>query len=149
MAISEEWCYYRYMSGAVKKHTTDIRVRYAETDRMGVVYYGNYFVWFEVARTEFFRAAGFSYRELEEKRGLRVMVVGASCRYRSPATYDDTLSVETWISGIKNTSLVFAYQVRRDSTLIATGETTHVFTDVNGKPIKIPGEISSALTSAF
>jgi len=137
------------MSGTAKKHSTDIRVRYAETDRMGVVYYGNYFVWFEVARTEFFRASGISYRELEEKRHLRVMVIGAACRYRSPATYDDLLNVETWISGIKNTSLVFAYQVRRDSTLIATGETTHVFTDVNGKPIKISEEIRSALTSTF
>lgn len=128
----------------MKTHKTTIRVRYEETDRMGVAYYGNYFTWFEVARTEFFRAAGLSYRELEEKGGINLVVAGARCDYKNPATYDDLLEVESAVTAVKNTSLLFSYKVYRGSTLIAAGETSHVFTNKNSRPVKIPEEIKKA-----
>ena len=132
----------------MQTHKTSIRVRYEETDRMGVAYYGKYLTWFEVARTDFFRKSGLSYRELEEKNELRLMVVDAKCTYKSPATYDDELNIETSIGKVKNTSMVFSYKIFRDRTLVATGETSHVFTNKNGRPIKIPEKIKAALLSS-
>ena len=112
---------------------------------MGVVYYGNYFTWFEVARTEYFRQLGLPYTELE-KEGVRLMVAEAKCAYKFPATYDDLLTVETEIGTIKNTSLSFLYKIYRDEKkLIAQGESTHVFTDVKGKPIRIPERAKAVL----
>ena len=125
---------------------TELRVRYKETDRMGVAYYGNYFTWFEVARTEFFRASGFPYEAIE-KNGFRVMVVKATCSYKSPVTYDDLLKIETNIRNIKNTSLDFIYTIYMGKTLVARGETTHVFTNENCKPVKIPEELKRPLTA--
>ena len=126
-------------------HETKIRVRYEETDRMGVAYYGKYFTWFEVARTEFFRSTGLSYREIEEKNGLSLMVVSARCEYKSPVTYDDLLTVETTLTSMRNTSIVFGYAIKCGSSSIASGETSHVFTNKNGRPVKIPEDITSAL----
>jgi len=131
----------------IKTHKTDIRVRYEETDRMGVVYYANYLIWFEVARTELFRTLGISYRELEDKKGLRLMVVESKVNYKSPATYDDLVSVETSIGRIKNTSIAFSYKVYRENKLLATGETAHAFTNREGKPIRIPDNVREKLTS--
>ena len=112
---------------------------------MGVVYYGNYFTWFEVARTEYFRQLGLPYTELE-KEGVRLMVADAKCAYKSPATYDDLLTVETQIGNMKNTSLSFLYKIYSDGKkLIAEGESTHVFTDEKGKPIRIPERAKAAL----
>lgn len=119
---------------------TKVRVRYQETDNMGVVYYGNYFVWFEVARTEYLRSFGVSYRKLEEK-GMYLMVASASCQYRSPARYDDEVTVQSWISEMKNSSLKFEYKLSVEDRLIATGETVHVFTNESGRPVRIPEEI--------
>lgn len=121
-------------------HETQIRVRYQETDNMGVVYYANYFIWLEVARTEYLRSAGISYRHLEEK-GMYLMVAGASCQYRSPARYDDVVRMQTWISKMKNSSLDFAHKLYIGDRLIATAESVHVFTNKRGKPIRIPKEI--------
>jgi acyl-CoA thioester hydrolase len=126
-------------------HRTEIRVRYEETDRMGVVYYGKYFTWFEVARTEFFRKLGLSYRDMEERDGLGPMVCEASCNYKTPATYDDLLNIETSVTKIKNTSLAFGYKIYRRSDLVATGETWHVFTNKSGRPTKIPENVKRAL----
>jgi len=126
----------------VSWHETEIRVRYEETDRMGVVYYGNYLVWFEIARTEYLRSFGISYREIEEK-GLYLIVAEANCQYKSPARYDDLVTVKTWISEFKNTSLKFEYKVRVGERLVATGETVHVFTNKEFKPTRIPEEILS------
>jgi len=130
----------------MKAHTTEIRVRYEETDRMGVTYYGNYFTWFEVARTDYFRKKGLSYRRLEEEEGIALMVVSANCNYISPSTYDDVLTVESRVTEIKNTSLIFAYKIRRGADLVATGETSHVFTDKKGKPRRIPVGIKEAFS---
>ena len=123
---------------------TDIRVRYEETDRMGVVYYANYFVYFEVARTDFFKKMGFSYREMEDEKKLRFMVVEAKCSYKAPATYDDLITVATSVTKMRNTSMGFQYTVKRGNALIATGESIHVFTDSSGKPVRIPEKILKA-----
>jgi len=131
----------------MKTHKTEIRVRYEETDKMGVVYYANHLVWFEVARTEHFRALGFPYTKLE-KEGIRIMVATAACTYKMPATYDDLLTIESRIEDVKNTSLSFTYDIFRDKDLIATGRTGHVFTDDKAKPIRIPSEIRESFSAS-
>jgi len=125
---------------AIRKFDAEIRVRYQETDNMGVVYYGNYFTWFEVARTEYLRAAGLTYRDLEEK-GFYLMVAATSCRYKSPARYDDLVTVRTWVSDCKNSSLTFEYSLFAGGKEIATGDSVHVFTSQSGKPVRIPEEV--------
>jgi len=127
----------------MKVHKTHLKVRYAETDRMGVVYHANYLIYFEVARTEYLHACGVSYREIEEKDKLYLMVRECRLIYKSPATYDDELVVETSITEIKNASLVFSYKVHRESVLIAEGATVHVFTTHDGRPTKIPPRLKS------
>lgn len=124
----------------MKVAETHLRVRYQETDNMGVVYYANYFVWFEVARTEYLRSVGISYKQLED-RGMFLMVASASCEYKSPAKYDDVVRIETWIPKMKNSSLQFQHRLFVGERLIATGESVHVFTNTFGKPIRIPDEI--------
>lgn len=128
----------------MKSHEIELRVRYQETDRMGVVYYGNYFVWFEVARTELFRKHGLSYVDME-KEGFRLMVVDARCSYKKSATYDDLVRIRTNIKNTKNTSIGFSYEVFCNDALIARGETEHVFTDANGKPVRIPEVVKEKL----
>lgn len=114
-----------------------IRVRYQETDQMGVVWHGNYFSWFEVGRTELFRNAGLPYRELE-KQNLFVPVIEANCQYRIPARYDDTLSIETELSRLTGVRIEFSYTVvNQNEEVIAKGFTTHVFVDQNGKPMNL------------
>ena len=127
-------------------HETEIRVRYKETDNMGVVYYSNYFVWFEVARTEYLRAIGVSYRKIEEK-GLYLVVAAANCRYIYPARYDDLVRIQSWIPEIKKSSLKFEYKLFIKKRPIATGETVHVFTDKSGRPKRIPEELKETLTA--
>lgn len=124
----------------IKMHETEIRVRYQETDNMGVVYYANYFVWFEVARTEYLRSQGVSYRQLEAN-GLYLMVVSAACQYKYPAKYDDIIRIQTCIPEIKNSSLKFSHKLFVGDKLIATGESTHVFTNKSGKPVRVPEEM--------
>lgn len=119
---------------------TQVRVRYQETDNMGVVYYANYFVWFEVARTDYLRSIGVSYKDFE-KKGMFLMVASASCEYKSPATFDDIVRIQTWIPKLKNSSLKFEHKLFIGEKLIATGESVHVFTNAAGKPIRIPDEI--------
>ncbi|AGA69326.1 acyl-CoA thioester hydrolase, YbgC/YbaW family [Desulfitobacterium dichloroeliminans LMG P-21439] len=113
-------------------HQTPVRVRYAETDQMGIVYHSNYLIWFEVGRTELLRNAGLAYTTFEEQ-GLAVAVVDAACRYRRPAHYDDQLVVETCIESFSSRKLTFAYKVFRENTLLAEGKTTHVYVDRTGK----------------
>lgn len=120
------------------RHRTDLTVRYAETDRMGVVYYSNYFIWFEVARTDHLKSKGISYKELEEKNGLYLMVVESFARYKAPATYDDKVTVESWVSSVKNASFSFEYNVYLGDKIIAEGRTAHVLTDNSRRPVKLP-----------
>lgn len=124
----------------MRAHETEIRVRYQETDNMGVVYYANYLVWFEVARTEYFRALGLIYRKLEDK-GIYLMVASATCNYKSPAKYDDIVRIQSWVPEIKNTSLKFEYKLSVGEKLVATGESVHVFVNEAGKPTRIPEEV--------
>jgi len=124
----------------MKTHETEIRVRYQETDNMGVVYYANYLVWLEIGRTEYFRSLGLVYRELEEK-GFYLMVAGVSCQYKSPARYDDMVKVRSWVSELKISSLKFEYKIFRGEQLLATGESSHVFTNNKGRPVRIPEEV--------
>lgn len=128
-------------------HESQIRVRYEETDSMGVVYYANYLVWFEVARTEYFRALGISYRKLEED-GHYLMVAAVSCKYKSPARYDDIVRAQTWVSELKNSSLTFEYKLLVGETLIATGDSVHVFTNKSGRPVRMPEKIREVCCKA-
>jgi acyl-CoA thioester hydrolase len=134
--------------------TTEVRVRYAETDQMGVVYYANYLVWFEIGRVEVLRALGLEYRRLEIEHQCILPVVEATCRYRSPARYDDQILIETRPSLLRGPVLKFAYKILRkasdaqegaEPTLLAEGETVHVVCDgqMNRKPL--PEEYAAAL----
>jgi len=122
-----------------------VRVRYAETDQMGIVYHSHYAVWFEIGRTEFCRAAGMPYRELEAS-GLLIPVIGLQCKYRRPARYDDDLCVRTSLPELSARGLTFAYDVvdAQDHTM-ADGSTRHIFADVNGRPRRAPERVLSTL----
>jgi len=121
-------------------HETLLRVRYAETDKMGIVYYANYLVWFEIGRTEYCRARGFSYRDMEESDAAFLVVAEAYCRYKCPAYYDDELLVRTHITELRRRSLRFGYEIVRisDGKTISEGETGHVVTDMNGRVRTFP-----------
>ncbi len=120
--------------------STTLRVRYAETDQMGVVYYANYMVWFEIGRTEFCRQHGFEYRDMERDDGLCIIVAEASCRYRASAHYDDEIVVKTCLRAARRRVLVFGYEIIRqsDNVLLAEGETTHVIVNSEGRPCALP-----------
>ena len=120
--------------------STEIRVRYAETDQMGLVYYANYLVWFEVGRAEFCRQRGFAYRDFEQENDAYLAVAEARCRYHTPARYDDLLLIRTRVEEFRKRTVRFAYEVvRRDpQTLLATGSTLHVVLDANGRPKSFP-----------
>ena len=121
-------------------HETEIRVRYAETDQMGIVHNANYLVWFEVGRSEFCRARGFSYKEMEEKDNALMVVAESYCRYKSPAYYEDLLTIRTKVEEVRSRSLRFVYEIYRpaDESLLAEGETLHVVTDENRKVRSLP-----------
>jgi acyl-CoA thioester hydrolase len=110
---------------------TTVRVRYAETDQMGVVYHSNFFIWFEVGRVELLRQLGFSYREMEREDGCYIPVVDARCRFKSPARYDDVVVIRTRLTSLRGPFIHFAYEALRpaDGSLYAEGETIHVITD--------------------
>jgi acyl-CoA thioester hydrolase len=117
-----------------------IRVRYAETDQMGVVYHSNHFVWFEVGRVEFFRELGFSYKDMEQQDGCHIAVVDARCRYKAPARYDDEVVVRTQLKNARESMVHFGYELVRasDGLLLAEGETMHVVIDREMKKTPIP-----------
>ena len=128
-----------------------IRVIYADTDQMGVVYHGNYFRFFEFARGEFFRTRGRSYRELEGQ-GLALPVVEASCSYRSPARYEDLLVIRTRVTELRRASLTFSYELVRDtepSRLLTTGFTTHACMTREGKPTRLPEALVALVTPSL
>lgn len=127
--------------------STRFRVRYAETDQMGVVYYANYFVWFEIGRTDYIRQRGFAYRDMETEEGLYIVVAEAKCRYKAPARYDDEIEVRTCLRGMRRRVLIFGYEIRRPATdeLLAEGETVHVITDRDGRPRALPDKYREIL----
>ncbi|PYV14104.1 MAG: acyl-CoA thioesterase [Acidobacteria bacterium] len=118
----------------------DLNVRYAETDQMGIVYYANYLVWFEVGRVAWCRATGFDYREMESRDGRLMMVAEASCRYKAPARFDDDIVVRTAVASASDRVIRFVYEIRnkRSGGLLATGETAHVVADRSLRPARLP-----------
>ncbi len=129
---------------------TRLRVRYAETDQMGVVYHSNHFVWFEVGRVELLRQLGFSYRDMENDDNRFIAVAEAKCRYRAPARYDEEIVVRTELLNVRDSVVHFGYELRRaaDSTLLAEGETTHIVTDAAMKIAVLPDKYLTVFRAA-
>jgi acyl-CoA thioester hydrolase len=121
-------------------HETRFRVRYAETDQMGVVYYANYLVWMEIGRVEYCRAAGIRYKDMEADDGVRLAVVDAHCRYLHPARYDEEVVVKTRIVRANRRMIEFQYEIRdaRGGRKLASGETKHIFLGADFTPVKLP-----------
>jgi len=119
---------------------TKIRVRYAETDQMGVVYHSNHLIWFEVGRVELLRQMGFSYRDMEREEGRFIAVAEVTCRYRAPVYYDEEVLVRTRLKSVRESVVIFSYELLRadHGTLLAEGETTHIVTDSNMKIAALP-----------
>ncbi|HWB86180.1 MAG TPA: thioesterase family protein [Bryobacteraceae bacterium] len=119
---------------------TRIRVRYAETDQMGVVYYANYLVWMEVARVDLCKHCGFNYRDMEADDGVLLAVAEATCRYASPARFDDEVVIKTWIENANPRMVTFAYEMRlaEDGRKLATGQTRHIFLTRDFHPARLP-----------
>jgi acyl-CoA thioester hydrolase len=117
-----------------------IRVRYAETDQMGVVYYANYLVWMEVARVELCKACGFNYRDMERDDGILLAVAEANCRYSSPARFDDDVIIKAWIREAGTRMVTFAYEMRlaEGGRKLATGFTRHIFVSREMRPARLP-----------
>jgi acyl-CoA thioester hydrolase len=130
---------------------SNLRVRYAETDQMGIVYYANFFVWFEIGRTDFCRQQGFAYRDMEEQDGLYIIVAETRCRYKAPARYDDEIQVRTRLKSCRKRVLTFAYDIYRQSSeeLLAEGETVHVITDRHGRPRVLPDKYRELLEAGM
>ena len=126
-----------------------LRVRYAETDQMGMVYYANYLVWMEVGRSDFCRDCGFSYLELEREHQAFLTVAEANCRYLAPARYEDEIVVETELLRVRSRVVEFAYRVRRGDTLLAEGKTVHVVIGKDGRPRVMPERYLELLKSVI
>jgi acyl-CoA thioester hydrolase len=130
---------------------TRLRVRYAETDQMGVVYHSNHFIWFEVGRVELLRQMGFSYRDMETDDNRFIAVAEAKCRYRAPALYDEEVVVRTQLLNVRESVVHFGYELRRaqDGSLLAEGETTHIVTDAAMKIAPLPEKYLKAFRAAL
>jgi acyl-CoA thioester hydrolase len=119
---------------------TRLRVRYAETDQMGVVYHSNHLIWFEVGRVELMRQMGFLYRDMEREDGLFIAVAEIKCRYRAPVFYDEEVLIRTRLKAVRDSVIVFSYELSRaeGGKLLAEGETTHIVTDSKMKVAALP-----------
>jgi acyl-CoA thioester hydrolase len=129
-------------AAATGSTTSTIRVRYAETDKMGVVYYANYLVWFEVGRTDWLRDHGWTYRAMEDE-GIQLPVIEAHCEYRQGARYDDQIEIRTTARKLSPVRLQFHYEVirREGATVLASGHTVHATIDRQGRPTRMPDRI--------
>ena len=129
---------------------TRLRVRYAETDQMGVVYHSNHLIWFEVGRVELMRQMGFSYRDMEREDGRFIAVAEVKCRYRAPVYYDEEVVVRTRLKSFRESVVVFNYELVRagDGALLAEGETTHIVTDASMKIAALPEKYLTAFRAA-
>jgi acyl-CoA thioester hydrolase len=127
-----------------------LRVRYAETDQMGVVYHANHFIWFEIGRVDFMRQLGFTYRDMEREHGCFIPVVDARCRYKAPARYDDEIIVRTYLRNVREAMIHFGYELVRasDREVLAEGETMHMILDSEMKPAKLPENYLKAFRNA-
>jgi acyl-CoA thioester hydrolase len=133
--------------------STTVRVRYAETDQMGVAYYANYFIWCEIGRVELLRQLGFEYKQMEIDDGCHLPVVEANCRYKSPARYDDEVTIEARVAGLRSSVIRFAYRLltRRngETVLLAEAETVHVVVDRQMKKCPLPEPYFSAIRATM
>jgi acyl-CoA thioester hydrolase len=120
-----------------ESHEISIRVRYAETDRMGLLHHANYFVYFEAGRTELLRQRGLSYREVEDS-GYLLVIVDLGCRFRKPAYYDDLLTVRTTVERVTHVKIVHKYELIRDGEVLAEGHSTIACVDREGRPQALP-----------
>jgi acyl-CoA thioester hydrolase len=139
------------MSRPVSMNETRIRVRYAETDQMGVVYHANHFIWFEVGRVELLRELGFSYKNMEREDDCFIAVVDAQCRYRAPVHYDDEVIVRTYLKHVRDKVIRFGYELRNaaNGVLLAEGETTHIVADSQMKPRALPEKYLEVFRAAL
>ncbi|HEX4320765.1 MAG TPA: thioesterase family protein [Acidobacteriaceae bacterium] len=134
---------------------SELRVRYAETDQMGVVYHANYLVWFEVGRVEFMRALGFDYKQMEVEDGCILPVIEATCRYKAPARYDDMILIDAGPILLRGSLLKFAYRIIRASntregqTLLAEGETVHIVCDASMQKCLMPERYAAPIRAAI
>jgi acyl-CoA thioester hydrolase len=128
-----------------------LRVRYAETDQMGVVYHANHFIWFEIGRVDLMRQLGFRYRDLERDHGCFIPVVDARCRYKAPARYDDEIIIRTHLRNVRESVIHFGYELVRanNNELLAEGETMHMILDSKMKPASLPENYLKAFRSAI
>lgn len=129
---------------------TRLRVRYVETDQMGIVYHSNHFVWFEVGRVELLRQMGFTYRDMEREDHCYIAVVDARCRYKAPAHYDEEILVKTYLKNVRESLIHFGYELIRaeDNTLLAEGETTHIVIDDKMQVTAMPEKYMKAFREA-
>ncbi len=135
------------------KHLTAearVRVRYAETDQMKVVYHSNFIIWFEVGRVEMLRQLGFNYRDVEREDDCHFAVVDVRCRYKSPAYYDDEILIRTTLKHVRGSMLHFTYEVVRaaDQTLLAEGETNHITVNSKFEKVTLPEKYAAAFAAA-
>lgn len=126
----------------MRSSVSAVRVRYAETDKMGIVYYANYLVWFEVARTDWLRSSGWTYRDME-REGFGLPVIEAHCEYKTSARYDDEIHIEATARLVSPVRLAFDYKVHRpaDSAVVAIGHTVHASVDAGGRPVRLPTRV--------
>lgn len=138
------------MNGKGTVCETRVRVRYAETDQMGVVYHSNHFIWFEIGRVEMLRQLGFTYRDMERQDGCFIAVADARCRYKAPALYDDEIIVRTHLKHVRESVVQFGYELLRasDGSLLAEGETTHIVTNAEMKKVALPEKYLKAFRAA-
>jgi acyl-CoA thioester hydrolase len=128
----------------MRHFTTEIRVRYGETDKMGVAHHSSYLLWFELGRTGLLREAGHSYRGMEEK-GIMLPVLEYSVQFHVGAEYDDAVKIETVVSRLRSRTVTFAYRAVRGSDLLATGKTRHLCVDLENQFRRIPREVAEAI----
>ncbi len=129
-------------------HQTRFRVRYSETDQMGVVYHANYLIWMEIGRVELVRSRGFRYKDLEQSEGLFLTVVESNCRYLYPARYDQEIIVQTEVAGANPRVIDFSYEIRSadPNKLLAKGFTRHMWLNRNWRPTRLPEQYHGVLT---
>jgi len=129
---------------SVRQSVSSVRVRYAETDQMGVAYHANYFVWFEVARTDWLRTFGVTYRDLEAE-GFFLPVIDARCEYRASARYDDDLRITATARLVSAVRVAFDYEITGPSAIVAVGHTVHATLDRQGRPVRVPARVQDLL----
>lgn len=139
------------MSSNHHQNETTLRVRYAETDQMGVVYHSNHLIWFEVGRVELMRQMGFSYRDMERDEDRFIAVAEVQCRYRAPVYYDEEVLIRTRLKSVRESVVIFDYELVRVGTgaLLAEGETTHIVTDSKMKIAALPEKYLTAFRKAM